>query len=95
MIRGCRTTHRGVLYALGTLSVLKKAAAANEGVKITAFADDIFIAGETEAQVQAAIDFIARELRLLGVELNLSKTKIVGRDGDPDGLTMVRADLLV
>jgi hypothetical protein len=80
-----------VLYALGTLSVLKKAAAANEGVKITAFADDIFIAGETEARVQAAIDFIARELRLLGVEINLSKTKIVGRDGDPDGLTILGA----
>jgi len=80
-----------VLYALGTLDVLLKVKAAFPDLRIVAFADDIFITGENEARVKEAIDMIAAELEKIGVKLNLGKTRIIGRDGDPSGLVILGA----
>lgn len=80
-----------VLYALGTLGVLKSTRALFPTLRVVSFADDIFVTGNNERQVNDAIAHIAKELAAIGVALNLGKTRIIGRDGDPQGLVILGA----
>ena len=79
------------LFALGTLPAIKKCQLEHPSVRIVAFADDIFVSGDSIAEVDAAIASIAKELSDRGVSLNKAKTKMVGRDGDPPGLVVLGA----
>ena len=79
------------LFALATLRALTETKRLNPSVSLLAFADDVFITGENELDVNNAITCVSEQLRSIGVSLNLGKTKIIGRDGDPTGLVILGA----
>jgi hypothetical protein len=80
-----------VLFALATFPALQTAKAKHTTATFLAFADDIFVIADSDAEVQAAIETLTAELASRGVSLNKKKTRIVGRASDSDGLVILGA----